>query len=458
MYITIAPLRKLFTVVVFLSVSLGSIAQKNEAGWENLFDGRTLQGWKILGAKVPYVVEDGAIVGTTVLNSGNSFLTTEKHYADFVLELDIKLGSPVNSGVQTRSHFDAIKNRVYGRQVEIDPSDRKWSGGIYDEARRQWLYPLSLNPTATNLYKPGEYNHLKIECIGNETKTWLNNMPVAYVIDTVDREGFIGLQVHSVSTEAQAGKKIFFKNIRIKTGNLKSSPFPKNIYVVNMESNTLSANEKKAGWKMLFDGKTSSGWVGAYKTAFPEKGWRIKNGTLAVLPSSGGESANGGDIVSKEKYSAFDLSFDFKLSPGANSGIKYFVTLNEKNTGSAIGLEYQILDDQLHPDAKLGNNGNRTLASLYDLIKADKQPRFLHPVGQWNSGRIIVYPDNRVEHYLNGSKVLEYVRGSKEFRDLVATSKYKDWKNFGEAPEGRILIQDHGNEVSLRSIKIKKLK
>src|SRR6185295_14894402 len=120
---------------------------------------------------------------------------------------------------------------------------------------------------------------------------------------------------------------------------------------------------------------------------------------------------------------------------------KYFVTLNEKNEGSAIGLEYQVLDDSLHPDAKMGIAGNRTLASLYDLIKANKQSRFIHQ-NEWNTGRIIVFPNNHVEHYLNGVKVLEYERGSKEFRDLVAISKYKVWPNFGEAKAGKILLQD----------------
>ncbi|MBC6609790.1 DUF1080 domain-containing protein [Hymenobacter sp. BT507] len=429
--------------------------------WQNLFDGKTLKGWKKLAGTADYKVENGAIVGTTVMNSGNTFLVTEKEYGDFVLELDIKMESTEgNSGVQTRSHFDSPqqKGKVYGRQVEIDPSARSWSGGIYDEARRQWLYPLDLHPEAKTAYKAGQYNHLKIECIGNETKTWLNNVPVAYVVDPLDPKGFIGLQVHGISDKAQEGKKIYFKDIKIKTTNLQPTPFPADVYVVNFEPNALTASEKKGGWKLLFDGKTNKGWHSAKGGAFPTQGWQVTDGTMTVLSSEGKEAANGGDIVSDNQYGAFDLSFEFKLTPGANSGVKYFVTLDEKTKGSAIGLEYQVLDDELHPDAKLGRDGNRTLASLYDLIKADKSPRFIHPIGEWNVGRVVVYPNNHVEHYLNGSKVLEYERGSKDFKDLVAISKYKVWPNFGEAPKGHLLLQDHGNRVSFRSIKIKELK
>src|ERR1700754_4149521 len=149
-------------------------AQKS-AGWTNLFDGKSLKGWKQATGKATYTVENGEIVGTSAVDSYNSFLLTEKEYGDFVLELDTKVESPVsNSGVQTRSHFDAAGNkgtgRVYGRQVEIDPSDRRWTGGIEDEARRDWLYTLQLNPKAQHSFKQGEWNHLKIECIGNSIK------------------------------------------------------------------------------------------------------------------------------------------------------------------------------------------------------------------------------------------------------------------------------------------------
>jgi len=454
-----------FAVAIAGSFLVSNVQAQKSTGWTNLFDGKTLKGWKQATGKATYTVENGEVVGTSAVDSYNSFLVTEKEYGDFVLELDTKVESPVsNSGVQTRSHFDAAGNkgtgRVYGRQVEIDPSDRRWTGGIEDEARRDWLYTLQLNPKAQPAFKQGEWNHLKIECIGNSTKTWVNGVAAAYVVDTIDSKGFIGLQVHAVGKPEDAGKKIYFKNIRIKTINLKPEPFSPGVYVVNYVSNHLTDYEKKDGWRLLFDGKTNTGWINANTTTFPTKpgGWVVKDGTMTILGSKGGEAANVGDIVTKEQFSAFDLSFEFKMSRGANSGVKYFVTLNEDTKGSAIGLEYQVLDDAVHPDAKLGRDGDRTLSSLYDLIPANKPTRFVRPIGAWNTGRVVVYPNNHVEHYLNGIKVLEYERGSKEFKDLVAISKYVVWKNFGEAKQGHLLLQDHGFEVNYRSIKIKPLK
>ncbi|MEH6308106.1 DUF1080 domain-containing protein [Olivibacter sp. CPCC 100613] len=448
-------------------IALGAIgvcilsACNEERSWQDLFDGKSLNGWKQVAGDANYAVEDGMIVGTTVKNTGNTFLITEKEYGDFILELDAKIeGDHNNSGIQTRSHIDLQANdgkgRVYGRQVEIDPTPRSWTGGIYDEARRNWLYPLDLNAKGKSAFKKGEFNHFRIECIGDTTKTWINDVPVSYVIDTLDKSGFIGLQVHSVGKDGEAGKKVYFKNIRIQTSNLQPKNIGNEIYVVNFKPNTLSPEEQANGYQLLYDGQTTDNWVGTNDT-FPEKGWSYDQGELRVHATEGTNTPRAGDIVTKKLFSTFDLSFEFKLTPGANSGLKYFVVLDDKNKDWPLGLEYQVLDDEKHPDAKMGRDGNRTLASLYDLLTAEKQARFLRPIGSWNNARIVVYPDNKVAHYLNGVKVLEYVRGSEEFRKLVSLSKFKDKPGFGEAKEGRILLQDHGNEVSFRSIKIREL-
>ncbi|WP_434084132.1 3-keto-disaccharide hydrolase [Fodinibius sediminis] len=214
--------------------------------------------------------------------------------------------------------------------------------------------------------------------------------------------------------------------------------------------NTLTSQEKEEGWVLLFDGETTNGWRGVYKEAFPEKGWKVEDGLLKVVASGGGESEFGGDIITENQYGNFEFSLEFKLTEGANSGIKYFVKeIRPRPEGSAIGLEYQLIDDS-RPDVE----GTWTLASLYELYRAENKQ--VNPIGEFNKARIIARGD-RVEHWLNGVKVLEYTRGSEEFRQLVSESKYSDYENFGEAEEGHILLQDHGHEVAFRNIKIREI-
>ncbi len=428
-----------------------------DSGWLDLTAGGLEEGWRQLGGAAEYTLEDGVVVGTAVIETPNSFLATDEEYGDFALQLEFKIDEGLNAGVQIRSHSDPDyrNGTVHGYQVEIDPSERAWTAGIYDEFRRGWLFPLAANPAASQAFRAGGWNHLYIEAIGPTIRTWLNDVPATFLIDELTASGFIALQVHSVGLDG-GGSQVRYRRVWLRTENLVSSrrPFP---YLVDTRPNQLSEEEAAQGWRLLFDGESAEAWRGVHREDFPARGWEVRDGELTVLASApGGE--RGGGIVTRESFSAFEIQLEFRLTEGANSGIKYLVTEGyDSAPGSAVAFEYQLLDDLRNPDAQLGRDGNRTLASLYDLLPAPKQPRFVKGPGRFNHARIVVHADGRVEHWLNHVPVLQFNRNSPELAEALAASKFADLEGFGQWPEGRILLQDHGDEVAFRSIKVRRL-
>ena len=230
-------MKRLTTLLLMSSfiLSLGAVGA-GAADWQNLFDGKTLNGWIQRNGKAKYTVEDGTIVGTTVLNTPNSFLCTEKMYTDFILELEYLVEPGMNSGIQIRSNsFKHYKNyRVHGYQIEIDTSSRAWSGGIYDEARRGWLFDLKDKPEAQKTFKQNEWNHYRIEAIGHRIRTWVNGVPVADLTDDVTSTGFIALQVHGSKT---ADRKIKWRNIRIQDLTRAEGPQVLQALIVDGQNN-----------------------------------------------------------------------------------------------------------------------------------------------------------------------------------------------------------------------------
>jgi hypothetical protein len=213
--------------------------------------------------------------------------------------------------------------------------------------------------------------------------------------------------------------------------------------------NQLSPAEKKAGWTLLFDGTSLDGWR-AYKRADASgTRWVVKDGLLCLDPGDKTDTRGERDIVTTKPYSQFELAWDWRISEGGNSGLKYFVLEDRE---SAIGHEYQLIDDAKHPDAKIGPH--RQTAAFYDVLPATDRPT--KPVGEWNTSRVVVR-GNDVEHWLNGKKVLGYTLDSPALREAIAKSKFKGIERFGKVQPGLILLQDHGEAVCFRNVKVRAL-
>jgi hypothetical protein len=455
---------KLLLIVISIIFSFGVEAQSE---WKKLFNGKNLSGWEIKNGTAEYTIEDDAIVGTSRTGTPNTFLCTKKKYSDFIFEVEVLVSPGLNSGIQFRSNsMKSYRNgRVHGYQSELDTSERAWTGGIYDEGRRGWLYPLTMNKNGSSAFRNGYWNKVRIEAIGNTIKTFVNGVQCSNLIDDMTSEGFIALQVHSIKGKELEGKTIKWKNIRIITENLESKKTPNMPYArqISYLKNTLTDEEKRKGWTLLWDGKTSKGWKAAKKNDFPNQIISIEDGTIHLPEHKMKRDPNSaGDIVTLKKYSDFELEVDFLHQEGGNSGIKYFVDALEKGDGRGIGLEFQVLDKK-HPDHNLGVSGNRTIGSLYDLIAAENLSEKnrdnirANSSGSWNRARIFV-KGGHVEHWINNIKVVEYDRFSQTFKNLIQKSKFAKHQGFGIGMSGRILLQDHGpGNVKFKNIKIREL-
>ena len=468
---------KIFTkLLLIITTIMFSLEVKAQSDWKKLFNGKDLSGWEIKNGTAKYTIEGDAIVGTSRAGTPNTFLCTKKKYSDFIFEVEVLVSPGLNSGIQFRSNsLKSYRNgRVHGYQSELDTSERAWTGGIYDEGRRGWLYPLTMNKNGSGAFRNGYWNKVRIEAIGSSIKTFINGIQCSNLVDDMTSEGFIALQVHSISAKELEGKTIKWKNIRIVTEDLESRKTPNMSYArqISYLNNKLTPEEKRKGWKFLWDGKTSKGWKGAEIDFFPESGVTLENGIIHFHPHKiKKDPKRSGDIVTIEKFSDFELELDFKVQKGGNSGIKYFVDALEAGDGSTIGLEFQILDDT-HEDFKMGVDGNRTVGSLYDLISSENLSELQRNVienkslnyklrskgpNEWNKARIIVEGGN-VEHWLNNILVVRYDRFSQTFKNLIKKSKFYDKKGFGVANEGRILLQDHHpGDIKFKNIKIREL-
>ncbi len=338
------------TALLLATLLLGACAPK----WEPLFNGYDLSGWKQVCGEARFAVEDGCLVTEGIDGKMNSFLGTIKEYDDFILEFEFKMEEGFNSGVQFRGHLNP-QGRVYGYQFdECGNPKRCWTGGIYDERRRGWLYKMTWNPAGREANRLGEWNKGRIEAVGGHLRTFVNGVLCADVLDNADASGMIALQSHATNGRAEMlGKKAWWRNIRICTVHPERHMLKTDgsVFQYNWVANTLSERQLSEGWQLLWDGATTEGWTSPDGNGFPEEGWKIEDGAM---------TGTEGCIVSTGAYGNFWLSVDFMFVKGADS-------------------------------------------ELYQLLKTKNKDAWYYD-RQWNTAWVKVQ-DGTVELFLNGVKV-----------------------------------------------------
>ncbi|NBB80171.1 MAG: DUF1080 domain-containing protein [Verrucomicrobia bacterium] len=387
----------------------------NDPAFVDLYNGEDLSGWIPRRGECTFEATGDKIVGTVVRGSQSTYLSTEREdYDDFIFTAELYWEVNSNSGIMIRAQREPGDKfeRVFGPQVEMEGfGERGWSGGIYGQSIGGWRYPMWLeaHAEARQALKEGAWNRVTILCEGPTIKTWINGVPAAHWKTEKYREGYIGLQIHS-------GKKgeVHFRNIRIK----------------ELESDEM-------GWMDLFESGDFSAWQrGNGKEV--SSNWSIEDG---IIHRSG---LIAGSIVTRQSYEDFELRFHWKISEAGNSGVKY-------RFRDGLGPEYQILDDARHRD---GAKENRRTASLYDVVPADLEKPLRKPC-EWNAARIIANGP-RLQHWLNGVKVVDTTVGSEAWNTMFAQSKFPERPDFATGA-GRIQLQDHRDKVWFKEVHIREL-
>lgn len=357
------PKKRLLFLFPFLALSLlgtsGRLTAQGERGFVSLWNGKNFSGWRKVGGGATFHIEGDCIVGE-VGPGPNTFLRTEKTFGDFILKVEVKIDIPGNSGIQFRSHQREKTGQVYGYQCEIDPSPRSWTGGIYDEGRRGWLYTLENQPKAQQAFQPTDWNELVIQAIGPSIKTWVNGIPCADLIDTTDLEGFIALQIHSGSQG-----RIRWRNIRIK-----------------------DLGQRR--WKPLWNGKNFDGWekIGGGD-------WEIQNGVLRGVNTQA--EPQFGHLITKKEFKNFAIRLKF-LAKRGNSGLYFRV-----QQGGPAGV--QGLQADIDPEQNTGG--------IYDISgrgwlvqpKPEEVKKWQKP-NEWNELSLVALGPRIVVH-LNGYKTAD---------------------------------------------------
>ena len=400
--------------------------------WQNLFNGRNLNNWTQKGGAALYTIEDNAIVGTTTPNTPNSFLCTKKFYDDFILEYEFKVDPALNSGVQIRSNsYPEYQNsRVHGYQIEIDPSDRAWTAGIYDEARRGWLNDLTQNPAAQKAFKQNQWNHVRVLALGSTIKTWLNGVPAADLNDNMTSRGFIALQVHA-SNEPNP-LQVRWRNLRILEISTEA------MYQLIQKNQTLeNAVNRTFNLQPLLEGNDLSAWRSVKGDNVPP-GWKLDNGILEIVPGQG-------SIVSKKNVRDFYLRLEFNIDPLPDA-----TGQAKGNSGIYIQRRYeiQILDSFGIEDYTSGDCG-----SIYRTRRPDVNASL--PAGQWQSFHIIF----RAPRWDNVGNKTENAKITVWHNDKLIHENVEIPNKTGagqpEAPtNGPIELQDHGNVIKFRNIEL----